>query len=514
MVLEMHCHTAEHSICSHIDAASLAQRVFDKGLEGIVITDHNYLWMPEELSELRRRTAVPNFFVILAGQEVSTSDAGHVLVYGADRTIPERTSLSRIRREFPRAAIVWSHPYRDGHIPLPEHLLDPRLDAVEIFGSNHTVSELSRGLNDWHRYKFIAIGGTDTHSFSYAGMYPTIFDHPVATIEDLVAELKAGRCRPFFKEIPKSGATNTRVLELTIGTKGENNEREKLVLKAHENPESWKSGARTFHVMEHLARHGFRTGRFRVPKPLGQDREHLVLIEEGVRGRSLFDRLVRADIEHSLFYVRLAAQWLAKLHNSRLHITPPEEFMRKEPNRLAHYVSILHQINHRHARRVQEIMDTVLDTERALYLGRPERLVQGHGDYHPKNIFIGRDNPDDRESSFVSVIDFNSSYAMPPAFDVGTFLAQFRNQFFHHREVLRKVPEDFFLDTYLQYAQVVDEDFPAQVELFRARTSLSIIYYLVKVGLGDSEDLWRVMVEAEHSLTKLSVNESRVKPCR
>jgi hypothetical protein len=134
--------------------------------------------------------------------------------------------------------------------------------------------------------------------------------------------------------------------------------------------------------------------------------------------------------------------------------------------------------------------------------------VQGHGDYHPRNIFIGQDNPDDKESIYVAAVDFNSSYVMPPAFDVGTFVAQFRNQFFHHRDVLKKVTEDFFLDTYLQNAENIDEDFFAQVELFRARTNLSIIYLLIKVGLGESEDLWRVMVEAEHCLANLSINEA------
>ena len=42
------------------------------------------------------------------------------------------------------------------------------------------------------------------------------------------------------------------------------------------------------------------------------------------------------------------------------------------------------------------------------------------------------------------------------------------------------------------------------MELFKARTALSIIYFLVKVGLGDSEDLWRVMVSAEQSLTRVA----------
>ncbi len=55
MILEMHCHTLEHSACSNVQAADLVQSVFDKGLQGIVITDHHYLWSFEDI----RDSAVP-----------------------------------------------------------------------------------------------------------------------------------------------------------------------------------------------------------------------------------------------------------------------------------------------------------------------------------------------------------------------------------------------------------------------------------------------------------------------
>jgi hypothetical protein len=92
---------------------------------------------------------------------------------------------------------------------------------------------------------------------------------------------------------------------------------------------------------------------------------------------------------------------------------------------------------------------------------------------------------------------------MPPAFDVGTFLAQFRNQFYGRQEVHDKVSENVFLQKYLNEAHRLDNDFLRQVEVFRARTSLSISYYLIKLKLGESDNLWRVLVEAEHHLARL-----------
>jgi len=41
------------------------------------------------------------------------------------------------------------------------------------------------------------------------------------------------------------------------------------------------------------------------------------------------------------------------------------------------------------------------------------------------------------------------------------------------------------------------------VELFRARTNLSIAAFFIRVGMGESEDLWRVLVEAEQSLSQI-----------
>jgi 3',5'-nucleoside bisphosphate phosphatase len=511
MIIEMHCHTMEHSSCSQVAAAQLAQACFEKGLQGLVLTDHHYLWPREEIIALRRQLAVPDFFLILAGQETTTSDSGDILVYGAPETIPRSTPLSEIRRRFPQAALIWAHPYRHDRHPAASRLLDNRLDGVEIFNSNQTTAENNRGLQDWHRHRFTAIAGTDTHAESYTATYPTIFDHPVGTVDELAAEIRHGRCRPFFTEIPRAGTTNTVVTEIGIGTDGEGRVRETIVIKTHENAAAWQSAERTSHVMEEIASCGFESGSFRIPRPLGHDPATLTTIEQGIRGKTLFDRMVTADVKEARHCLKLAAQWLARLHNCRLQATPPSLWLENEPKRLTRYLSALYRMNHPHTRKAQEIMDAVLDTEGALYASHPEKLIQGHGDYHPKNIFIGQDDPADRETFFVAAIDFDSSFSMPAAFDVGTFLAQFRNQFFNLREVQAKVEPELFLNTYLEASAGVDQDFSTQVELFKARTSLSIAYYLVKVGLGNSENLWRVLVEAEKSLTRISFYGAQAK---
>ena len=59
MLIEMHCHTREHSSCSRVSALELVQQVFAKGLQGLVLTDHHYLWPRDELAALCREAEVP-----------------------------------------------------------------------------------------------------------------------------------------------------------------------------------------------------------------------------------------------------------------------------------------------------------------------------------------------------------------------------------------------------------------------------------------------------------------------
>ncbi|MHB8765544.1 MAG: phosphotransferase, partial [Deferrisomatales bacterium] len=400
MLLETHCHTAEHSRCSHVPAAELVRQVFARGLQGVVFTDHHHLWPAQELAEVRRVAGVPGFFLLLSGQEVRTPELGDVLVYGAPESLPEGTPLADLRRRWPRAALVWAHPYRRGRRPAAPELASPLVDGVEIFSSNHSVLENSRGLRDWHAHKFTALAGTDAHGATYAGTYPTQFDHPFDTIEGLAEELRRGRCRPFFKEIPRAGS-QIQVTEIAIGTKGETETRERLIVKVLRDRRKWRSAARAYRVMAAVARRGFDGGPYRVPRPIDRDEGAMTLIEEGLRGRSLFDRVRAADPERAREFVSLAARWLARLHNCRLAVTPAGEFLAAETRRLGAYVARFDRIGHPHAGRARQVMEAVRAAERGRYRGRPGLLVQGHGDYHPKNVYVGQDRLDDRATLYV-----------------------------------------------------------------------------------------------------------------
>ena len=77
--------------------------------------------------------------------------------------------------------------------------------------------------------------------------------------------------------------------------------------------------------------------------------------------------------------------------------------------------------------------------------------------------------------------------------------------FFPEHGVQRHAPSDLFLRACLRDAEDLEDDFTAQVSLYKSRTCLSILHYLAKIGMGDSENFWQVLVEVERSLAYVAV---------
>src|SRR5262245_26865170 len=114
MRFDLHLHTSRHSPDSVMDPFSMVLRAQEIGLDGVVITEHDWLWTEEELVELRR--AAPGL-VVLAGVEVSARE-GHFLVYGIRNpfAVAKGIGVAALCREVHRqgGAVVAAHPFRWG----------------------------------------------------------------------------------------------------------------------------------------------------------------------------------------------------------------------------------------------------------------------------------------------------------------------------------------------------------------------------------------------------------------
>jgi hypothetical protein len=505
MLLETHAHTSRHSSCSGLDPRELVRRCAAKKLQGVIIVEHHFLWKKDELEELKRDTGMERGFVILAGQEIQTA-LGHVVVIGADETIASPTEISALRKRWPAAALILAHPFRGGKLPSDAQLLDRRVDAVEIFNTNQTMKENCAALAAWHRLKFTAVAGSDAHAASTAGVYPTLFDHPVSSEKEAAEEIKKGRARPFHKEIPKAGG-NVTVTEITIGTKGDDEARRRVILRTFDDEKKYRHARQAAKLAEALRKSGFAEGVFRVPAVIETQDAEGIIIEEGQRGKNLRDIVANSSTQAARRDFELAARWLARLHTANrakilrgaAGISSPSDTLKRERKRLRGYLDSFAATGNPMTAEARKIVEAVGGAQDTLLGAEAQKTSRGreyalcHGDYHPKNIIIGQDISHDTATRFISVIDFGSAIVHLPAFDVGYFLAQFENQFFGEDKILRDFAGRDFIDAYIDELPAgkrprARRELPPMADFYKARANLSIAAFLIKVGKGESPE--------------------------
>jgi predicted metal-dependent phosphoesterase TrpH len=197
MKFDHHLHTARHSPDSSIDPYELVERARQIGLDGVVITEHDYQWQDDELAELAARAAPLRVF---SGAEISARE-GHFLVYGLaslDEVEPgiALAELLRVVRA-QEAAIVAAHPFRwdqPFESIVAEH--GPAFDALELVSKNVTPETRGRTEALLRRHAMGATGSSDAHEIPSVGCYYTEFDRPIGTIADFAAALRARSGRP------------------------------------------------------------------------------------------------------------------------------------------------------------------------------------------------------------------------------------------------------------------------------------------------------------------------------
>ncbi len=214
IIIDLHTHTFPASPCSSAEVNQLISEAKRIGLDGICLTDHNYVWKSDDVEELRQRHG----FLILRGNEIIT-DQGDMLVFGMDTDIKGVIKLDDLREEVVKAGgfMIAAHPFRGfltfnvGDIGLtPEKAMERPLlklvDAIEVLNGkvtqreNDFASKVALGLG------IKATGGSDAHDVSEVGVYATQFFDAIKCEKDLVDALKNGNFSPVvFMEKVKYG---------------------------------------------------------------------------------------------------------------------------------------------------------------------------------------------------------------------------------------------------------------------------------------------------------------------
>ena len=194
MKFDLHLHTTRHSPDSEMDPASLLRRAQELGLDGFVITEHDWLWTEDELDELRAQAPGLRIF---AGVEVSAWE-GHFLAYGVrdPLAIPARMRVADLCREVHHqgGAVVAAHPFRWGQrfddILRAER---PELDGLELMTKNMDADCRRRAAAVWREYGLAGLGSSDAHHETELGVCYSEFAAPIRDARDLVEAIRGGK---------------------------------------------------------------------------------------------------------------------------------------------------------------------------------------------------------------------------------------------------------------------------------------------------------------------------------
>ncbi len=198
MKFDLHLHTNRHSPDSIMPPQLMVRRAREIGLDGVVITEHDWLWTEGELDELR--AAEPGL-VVLAGVEVTTKQ-GHFLAYGITDpfAVPNGIGVADLCREVHRqgGAVVAAHPYRWNQ-PFDDILREerPELDGLEMMSNNMDADMRRRAAELNGRLRLAGLGNSDAHRVETLGCCYTEFGAQVRDARDLVEAIRGRKTAPF-----------------------------------------------------------------------------------------------------------------------------------------------------------------------------------------------------------------------------------------------------------------------------------------------------------------------------
>ncbi len=189
MRIDLHTHTSAHSSDSNITPGGLMALARERGLDGVVLTEHDRLWPWEGAARL-----ADDDFIVLAGVEVTT-ELGHVLVYGLPSLEAglHRASALRAACDAAKALMFLAHPARNGAVAVGPEELATLFDGVEgINGSDGAMqSQASSGASSLCRLP--PIGGSDTHAAHEVALAATEFEAEIRSVADLLRALRTGQ---------------------------------------------------------------------------------------------------------------------------------------------------------------------------------------------------------------------------------------------------------------------------------------------------------------------------------
>ena len=198
MIIDLHTHEWLGSACSRMSVLEAVAAARKRNLDAICITNHDSMIIRE--AECMRGLDFPVFI----GVEMSVAE-GDIIAFGVESLPPryapaqECIDLVNAQGGFCYAA----HPYRES-CGLADHIFRVTgLHGIEVWNGANMADENQRALEACRRLGLVALGGSDAHFAADVGRCATWFPSPVTSVQELVAALKKGDCRPVTKTADK-----------------------------------------------------------------------------------------------------------------------------------------------------------------------------------------------------------------------------------------------------------------------------------------------------------------------
>jgi predicted metal-dependent phosphoesterase TrpH len=201
MRIDLHVHTHPRSSCSSIEPAALIHEAKRIGLDGICLTEHQFLWQQREAEELARDGGIR----IFRGNEITT-DQGDILVFGYEENIQGIVTIQELHEKVAATGgyMIAAHPFRGflvfgiGQLQMNVEQASQRrvfqyVNALEIRNGKVTEQENDMARQVAEKLDMHGVAGSDAHLIDEVGRWITIFERDIQNEQDLIEELKAGR---------------------------------------------------------------------------------------------------------------------------------------------------------------------------------------------------------------------------------------------------------------------------------------------------------------------------------
>jgi len=198
--IEFHCHT-KYSKCSNLEPKQILKLCKNRGLQGVVICDHNTL----EGVSIFKKILSDNEFILITGMEITTN-RGEILGVWIEES-PSTNEFPEVAEEIRQQGgmVIIPHPFdhiRTSAFKVREDDVQ-YIDAIEVLNSRcKWPNGNKRALTFANEHSLLKSAGSDAHFSSEVGTAWTSFNGN--TEDELLRAFKDGRTEIGGKTAPFS----------------------------------------------------------------------------------------------------------------------------------------------------------------------------------------------------------------------------------------------------------------------------------------------------------------------